>query len=82
MLATLTVPRGAGNGTFITQNLYSLVYNYASDDGNDAYYNGIEDYNNNKADVCGEYTTYSQVLGALRDWSDRVTQSRRRRCGE
>ena len=36
---------GYTNGTFITNNLYSVAYNYASEDGNELQFNGIEEYN-------------------------------------
>uniref|UniRef100_A0A7S2RBE8 Uncharacterized protein n=1 Tax=Rhizochromulina marina TaxID=1034831 RepID=A0A7S2RBE8_9STRA len=52
--------QGHGNGTFLTKNIYSLAYNYAAEDGNDAYFQGVEDYNTQKSDICGEYTTFTQ----------------------
>jgi hypothetical protein len=48
------------NGTFISKNLYSITYNYASEDGNQDYFNGMEDYNLVRTDYCAEYTTASQ----------------------
>jgi len=52
--------RGTTNGTFLTSNLYSIAYNYAAEDGNEDYFNGIEDYNVGKTDVCAAYATSTQ----------------------
>uniref|UniRef100_A0A7S2RH00 Uncharacterized protein n=1 Tax=Rhizochromulina marina TaxID=1034831 RepID=A0A7S2RH00_9STRA len=51
---------GVTNGTFLTENLYSIAYNYAAEDGNEEYFNGIEDYNVLKVDSCASYSTSSQ----------------------
>jgi len=51
---------GETNGTFISNNLYSIAYNYASEDGNEKYFNGMEDYNIEKVDYCSAYSTSSQ----------------------
>jgi hypothetical protein len=48
------------NGTFITKNLYSIAYNYASSDGNEAVFNGLSDYNVEKADYCSTFATSTQ----------------------
>merc|ERR1712167_62424 len=49
-----------GNGTFVTQNLFSISYNYAAEDGNQDYFNGLEDYNLVRTDYCAEYSTSTQ----------------------
>ena len=51
---------GIKNGTFVTNNLYSIAYNYASSDGNEDVYNGLSDYNVEKADYCSSYATSTQ----------------------
>lgn len=48
---------GATNGTFVTNNLYSVSYNYAASDGNEDMFNGLSDYNVAKADYCSAYGT-------------------------
>ena len=51
---------GATNGTFMTNNLYSVAYNYAASDGNEDLFNGLSDYNVAKADYCSTYATSTQ----------------------
>ena len=43
------------NGTFLTQNLFSVAYNFASHDGNEATFAGIKEYDLRRAEVCAEY---------------------------
>mmetsp|Transcript_29098 Transcript_29098/g.59526 ORF Transcript_29098/g.59526 Transcript_29098/m.59526 type:complete len:999 (-) Transcript_29098:133-3129(-) len=45
------------NGTFVSNNLYSVSYNYAASDGNEDLFNGLSDYNVAKADYCSAYAT-------------------------
>jgi hypothetical protein len=49
------------NDTFLTSNLYSIAYNYASEDGNDNAYNGIQDYNVMYTDYCSTYSSSTQT---------------------
>jgi len=46
---------GGENGTFLTQNVFSVAYNYASQDGNSATFEGIDVYDMRRAEVCSEY---------------------------
>ena len=43
-------------GTFLTENLYSLAYNYASEDGNTATVEGLNAYNLQTSEVCANST--------------------------
>ena len=51
---------GTANGTFFTNNLFSVSYNYAATDGNEDLFNGLSDYNVAKADYCSTYATSTQ----------------------
>lgn len=51
---------GTANGTLLTNNLYSVAYNYAAQDGNDAFISGMDDYNTEKSDLCSLYTASTQ----------------------
>jgi hypothetical protein len=42
-------------GTLITDNLYSMAYNYASEDGNNEYWATLDDYNVRLSSNCAEY---------------------------
>ena len=48
------------NGTFVTANMYSMTYNYASEDGNTASFTGLDAYDTKRADICSQYSTHSQ----------------------
>lgn len=48
------------NDTFITANLYSIAYNYASEDGNTNAYQGIDNYNVMYTDHCSTYSSSTQ----------------------
>mmetsp|Transcript_20709 Transcript_20709/g.26936 ORF Transcript_20709/g.26936 Transcript_20709/m.26936 type:complete len:991 (+) Transcript_20709:124-3096(+) len=51
---------GGTNGTFLTNNMYSVSYNYAASDGNEDIFNGISDYNVAKSEYCSTYATSTQ----------------------
>ena len=44
-----------GDGTFLTQNVYALSFNYASNDGNRIRLNGLDAYDTNRGEVCARY---------------------------
>eukprot|EP00736_Rhodelphis_marinus_P007344 Rmarinus@m.9042 len=48
-----------GTGTVLTDNLYAIAYNYASEDGNEARFEGLEAYNVNRESVCAQYAERS-----------------------
>jgi hypothetical protein len=52
---------GAANGTFLSNNLYSVAYNYAAADGNEELFNGLSDFNVAKADYCSTYAASTQA---------------------
>jgi len=41
--------------------LYSIAYNYASEDGNDNAYNGVQNYNEMYTKYCSTYSKSSQT---------------------
>ena len=47
--------QGAENGTFVTENLFSISYNYASQDGNSATFAGLDAYDVQRAELCSQY---------------------------
>ena len=51
---------GKTNGTFLTENLYSLAYNYASEQGSSEIVQGLNDYNVRSADVCANFTASTE----------------------
>lgn len=48
------------NDTFLTSNLYSIAYNYASEDGNTNAYDGVDNYNIMYTDHCSTYSSQTQ----------------------
>ena len=46
---------GGANGTFVGQNLFSVGYNYASQDGNSDTFSGLDAYDVKRADACGRF---------------------------
>jgi len=52
---------GQTNGTFLSNNLYSVAYNYAASDGNEDVFNGLSDFNVAKADYCSTYAASTQA---------------------
>ncbi len=48
-------PGGVCDGTFLTRNVYSLAYNYATSQGNSLRLQGIDDYEMRRAEVCTAY---------------------------
>jgi hypothetical protein len=47
------------NGTTLTNNLYSLAYNYASENGNDAAVTSLTAYDRNRSEYCSLYSAPS-----------------------
>mmetsp|Transcript_2637 Transcript_2637/g.5022 ORF Transcript_2637/g.5022 Transcript_2637/m.5022 type:complete len:979 (-) Transcript_2637:24-2960(-) len=47
--------QGGENGTFITENIFSISYNYASQDGNSATFAGLDAYDVQRAELCSQY---------------------------
>ncbi|GMH99684.1 hypothetical protein TrVE_jg343 [Triparma verrucosa] len=47
--------QGGENGTFVTENLFSISYNYASQDGNSATFAGLDAYDVQRAELCSQY---------------------------
>jgi len=47
------------NGTFITNNLYSLAYNWASQDGDTETFKGFDTYDIQRSEVCTQYGSNS-----------------------
>ncbi|GMH86508.1 hypothetical protein TL16_g10570 [Triparma laevis f. inornata] len=47
--------QGGENGTFVTENLFSIGYNYASQDGNSATFAGLDAYDVQRAELCSQY---------------------------
>jgi len=45
------------NGTFVTSNIYSIAYNYASQDGNEATFEGLDNYDVQRGEICSQYGT-------------------------
>ena len=45
------------NGTFVTGNIYSIAYNFASQDGNEATFSGLDNYDVSRGDTCSTYGT-------------------------
>jgi len=52
---------GQTNGTFLSNNLYSVAYNYAASDGNEDLFNGLSDFNVAKADYCSTYSASTKA---------------------
>eukprot|EP00735_Rhodelphis_limneticus_P003251 TRINITY_DN14706_c0_g1::TRINITY_DN14706_c0_g1_i1::g.21551::m.21551 TRINITY_DN14706_c0_g1::TRINITY_DN14706_c0_g1_i1::g.21551 ORF type:complete len:923 (+),score=242.06,YfhO/PF09586.5/0.00013,rve_3/PF13683.1/0.012 TRINITY_DN14706_c0_g1_i1:56-2770(+) len=50
----------SNNGTMLTENLYSIAYNYASEDGNTETNEGINEYNTQREHACGTYEERTQ----------------------
>jgi hypothetical protein len=48
---------GFQNGTFITQNLYTLAYNYAAQDGSKKQLELLSDYDSSRSGLCTNLTT-------------------------
>lgn len=49
-----------GSGTFITENLYSMSYNYASREGNKHIFDGLDAFNVRRTEICAEHGTDSR----------------------
>jgi hypothetical protein len=51
--------QGGENGTFLTENVFSLAYNYASQDGNSATLAGIDSHDMRRSEICSQYGSNS-----------------------
>jgi len=58
---------GEGTGTFLTENMYSMAYNYASRGGNQRIYDGLDAFNVRRTELCAEHGTDSTNAHAADD---------------
>jgi len=68
------------NGTFLTENLFAISYNYASQDGNTATFAGLDAYDVQRAEICSQYGSNSanrqnEDLGVLASLKESHSQS-------
>ncbi len=59
------------NGTFLSRNLFTIAYDYASSDGDSVLSSGIETYNNDVASLCN--SAYSSSSASLLDSLQRIS---------